>query len=216
MSSTTANLWDEVWAEYDARLAPAPAAAQPLDWQASANRRAQPLAQPLAQPVARRAGWWAAALLAVGLSGYAAMPVLASQHLTAALDADDAAGVAAMVDWPAVQASLSGDLAAATHALPPGRTAGLSGAGLDYLQGMAREVSAGMATAEGLANLLRRRLGVEGGAPLASAQLQPEGLTRTRVVLAAADGGSATVSMTLALTDPLRLRWQVVAVQLAD
>ena len=61
-----------------------------------------------------------------------------------------------------------------------------------------------------------RRLGVEGRAALAPAQVQPEGLTRARLVLAAVDGGEGRVTMTLALTDPLRLRWQVVAVTVAD
>jgi hypothetical protein len=206
MSSTTANLWDEVWAEYDARHAPrAMAVARP--------------ATPASAARARRAGrarWWVAGVLALGFAGYAAAPVLAAQHVTAALAGADAAGMAGLVDWSAVQAGLSGELAAATHALPPGRTAGLSGAGLDFLQGMARDVSAGMSTAEGLANLMRRRLGVEGRATLAPAQFHPEGLTRARMVLASADGSDGHVTMTLALTDPLRLRWQVVAVELKD
>ncbi len=206
MSSTTANLWDEIWAEYDARLAPQPAA--------MARRPAAVVAAP-GQRVGH-AKWWLAGLLALGCAGYAAAPVLAAQNLTAALSAADAEGMAGLVDWSAVQSGLSGELSAAAHALPPGRTAGLSGAGLDYLQGMAREVSAGMSTADGLAELLRRRLGVEGRATLAPGRMLPEGLTRARLVLASVDGGDGRVSMTLALTDPLRLRWQVVAVDLVD
>jgi hypothetical protein len=206
MSSTTANLWDEVWAEYDARLAPRPVAAARRETPATAAR-------------ARRLGqakWWLAGLLALGFAGYAAAPVLAAQNVTAALSGADAAGMAALVDWPAVQAGLTGELSAAAHALPPGRTAGLSGAGLDFLQGMAREVSAGISTAGGLAELMRRHLSVEGQANLAPARLQPQGWNRARMVLASADGSDGHVAMTLALTDPLRLRWQVVAVELVD
>ncbi len=206
MSSTTANLWDEVWAEYDAREAPRAVAAVRRETPAEAARARR----------AGRTGWYLAGLLALGLAGYGAAPVLAAQQLTAALSGADAEGMAALVDWPAVQAGLSGELSAAAHALPPGRTAGLSGAGLDYLQAMAREVSAGMGTADGLAELMRRRLGVEGRATLAPAELHPEGLTTARMVLASADGSDGRVTMTLALTDPLRLRWQVVAVALTD
>ncbi len=213
MSSTTANMWDEVWAEYDARLAPRPMAV------ARRPVAAPAAVAPASAASARRAGrakWWLAGLVALGCAGYAAAPVLAAQGVTAALSAADAEGMAGLVDWPAVRSGLTGELAAAAHALPPGRTAGLSGAGLDFLQGMARDVSAGMSTADGLAELLRRRLGVEGRATLAPGQVQPEGLTRARLVLASADGGEGRVSMTLALTDPFRLRWQVVAVALTD
>ena len=73
-----------------------------------------------------------------------------------------------------------------------------------------------MSTADGLAEMIRRRLGVAGGAMLTPAQVQPEGLTRARLIFAAADGSDGRISMTLALTDPMRLRWQVVAVDLAD
>ena len=205
MSSTTANLWDEVWAEYDARMAPA-AVARPAP--ALARTR------PRATVRGRRVGRWAAALLALGLGTYLAAPVLASQQVTAAIAADDPAGLEALVDWPALQAGMHEDLAAA--ALPLGRTAGLSSAGLDYLQAMARETASGMASADGLATLLRRRLGLEGGAEPAPARLLPEGLTRTRMVLAAADGSDASVALTLALVEPWRLRWQVVALDVAE
>jgi len=206
MSSTTANLWDEVWAEYDARTAPQPVAVARRQAPAEAARTRR----------SARASWWLAGLLALGLAGYAAAPVLAAQEVTAALSAADTSAIAEVVDWSAVRAGLTGELSAAAHALPPGRTAGLSGAGLDFLQGMAREVSAGVSTADGLAELIRRRLGVGQGVALAPAQVQPEGLTRARLVFVAADGGDGRISMTLALTDPMRLRWQVVAVDLAD
>ena len=206
MSSTTANLWDEVWAEYDARVIRAPVAVARRETPAMAAR----------SRIRARAGWCLAGVLALAGVGYAAAPVLAAQNVTAALSGADPGGMAALVDWPSVQAGLSGELAAAAHALPPGRTAGLSGAGLDFLQGMAREVSAGMSTADGLAELMRRRLAVEGQAALAPAHVEPQGWNRARMVLASADGGDGRVTMTLALTDPLRLRWQVVAVELAD
>ncbi len=210
MRSTTADLWDEVWAEYDARTSP------PV-----ARPRAAPAAVAWVAPQAASRGavgwrWAAAGLLALGLAGYAAMPVLAAQRLTQGLSQDDSGALEAVVDWPAMQAGLGGQLAASAHALPPGRSAGLTPAGLDFLQGLAWEVTAGITSAEGLGALLRRRLGLEEGPARALARFQPLGLTRTRLLLSSSHGTEEPVAVTLALTDPLRLRWQVVALELEE
>lgn len=207
---TNSDLWDEVWAEYDLSRG----VVAPVRQRAPARPRAS-LAK-VATKLAGKAKWWAGALLVLGFAGYATVPVLASQQVVDAISADEPNGLAGLINWPAIHAGMAGELAAAAHALPPGRTAGLSGAGLGYLQGMAQQVSTKLATAEGLADLTRRRLRLVSGTQLAPAQLQPEGFTRARMVLAAPDGQEGTVTMTLALVDPLRLRWQVVAVALGD
>lgn len=213
MRSITADPWDEVWAEYDRRT------------QVVAGRLAPPapaaVAIASATPRARGRRWWAAALLALGLglsAGYAAAPVMAAQRVVAALGSADAATLAGAVDWRQLEAGLAGELLAETHALPPGRTAGLTPAGLDYLQGMAREVSAGLATSEGLAEAVRRRLGLaeRPDARLAPPRVQPLGATSARLVLSPVAGEAGPVSLTLALTEPMQLRWQVVAVSFAD
>lgn len=207
MSTTTADLWNEVWAEYDARAV----ARSPQPRAAAAPRRRE--------RSGLRAAWWLVALLALALAaGYVAAALLAAQQVTRALGSADTATLAQAVDWSAVEASLAGRLLASAHELPTGRTAGLTPAGLDFLQGMAREVTAGIATQDGLAELVRRRLGLPDlpDAQLAAPHIQPESLTSTRLVLASADGEEGAVTLTLALTDPLRLRWQVVGVELAE
>jgi hypothetical protein len=230
MSTTTADLWTDVWAEYDARSRTAPSSAR-LNSRAPARldspapaRLVSPaptrqVTQRRAKP--RRRAWagWLPALLALGLAAaYAAAPIVAAQQVTRALSGANTAALAESVDWSAMEASLGTRLLDTAQALPPGRTAGLSPAGLEFLQGMAREVTAGLATQTGLTDLVRRRLGLTEmpGAVLAPPRFQPDGLTSTRLLLASAHGEEAAVTLTLVLTDPLRLRWQVVGVELAE
>jgi hypothetical protein len=203
---STVDVWDEVWAEYDSRQA-ARAPARPL---------------PAARPAAtrRRAGRAMALLATAGLglltaTAYAAMPVLAAREISQALAANDPGAMQDRVDWAALHQALSAELAGTIRALPPGRTAGLGSGGAAYLESMAQDVSGRLATAAGLAAMVRNRLGLaEGAAPLP--RLRALGLTSAEAVLAPPGMAGGGVSLMLRLRDPLRWRWQVVAVGLGE
>jgi hypothetical protein len=207
------QLWDEVWADYDRRRSVAmvvPAAARPMSQRQAVRRGVR------GRAVAGLVGL----LLSLSCAtGYAAAPFQAVQALLAAVQRQSLSELAAQVDWAAVQADQARQLALLA-AVP---AAGLDGAE-GFLQGMARDVAGGLGRPEALLAALRARLGAAEGGGWQVVSILPEGLARLRVTLAGAAAetgldGPATapeVALTLALRDPWRLDWQVVAVDLAE
>lgn len=180
-----AALWEQVWAEYDARHAGAPA----------------PIVPPAAPPARRKRSFrtlrLAAAFGLLGLvSAYAAAPFLAAAELGDALASGDAARIAERVDWAELR-----------PVLPP---SGLDGKAGEFLAAMAEDIGRGMATPAALASLGRERMahGASGLGMIGA--IRPISAGRMEIALHGNGGGAQALSVTLALTDPWRLRWQVV------
>lgn len=214
-----ARLWDEVWAEYDARQparrAPAPAspaAATPVPAAPAPTPAPMlpPAATPPARPLASRRPWRLAALgVAAVLVAYAASPFAAALHLAGAAQRADAAALAAQADFerlrPAIAARL--DQLAAER---------LEGAAPAYLQRLREDLSARLASPEGLGALLARQSEPGSGpAPGWVQAAQPLEGGRWSITLAPPEAPARATTLTLELADPLRLRWQLVALDWA-
>lgn len=181
-----AALWEQVWAEYDARHAAPPATAAPAS---------------LASPRRRRAPWRVMRLAsAFGLlalvSAYAAAPFVAAAQLGEALASGDAGRIAGHVDWAELR-----------PALP---ASGLDGEAGAFLAAMADDIARGMATPAGLARLGRERMAHATTGLSMIGAVRPLSAGRVQVSLHAPAEREEALSVTLALTDPWRLRWQVV------
>lgn len=199
-----ARLWDEVWAEYDARqpARPAPAPAQPA---APAPLQAR-AATPPARPVAPRRPWRLAALgVAAALLAYAASPFAAALQLAGAAQRADAAALAAQADFerlrPAIAARLDHLAAERLGGAPPA-----------YVQRLREDLSARLASPEGLGALLAGQTAPGSGpAPGWVQSAQPLDGGRWSITLAPPEASARATTLTLELADPLRLRWQLVA-----
>ena len=193
-----ADLWEQVWQEYDARRRdPVP-----------------PLAAPAHRPERRRRprGRGLRALLAccivASATCYAVAPLLAAARLGEALASGDTAWLAAGVDWNGVSPGLSETMLASA--------AGHDGQAADFLRGMADDIARGMATPEGMTGLLRDRLprGSAGYGMIGS--FRPLDAGHWEVALHAPGEIQRTLNVTLALRDPWRLHWQVTGMALAN
>ena len=136
-----AALWEQVWAEYDARKQQAPVAAM-------AARAPTPRRAP--RHWGRRLRGMAALCIVLSATAYAIAPMLAAARLGEALAAGDAGVLEQVVDWRQVHAVMAQDMAAATQGHGPGATA--------FLAGMAGDVAQGLASPAGLVALLRDRM----------------------------------------------------------
>jgi hypothetical protein len=141
-------------------------------------------------------------------AGYAVLPVLAAARIGEALLAGDAAGLDAAVDWGRLPEGLDRAMSEsiAQH----------SGPAATFLMGMAEEIRQGLATPSGLMMLARDRLPAHqpaNGLGMIGA-IQPLDGMRLRVDLHASGENRQAFSITLALTDVFRMRWQVVGVNL--
>lgn len=181
-----AALWEQVWAEYDARHAGTPALIA----------RAAPVPKPR-----RRAPWrglrLCAAFALLGLVGaYATAPFIAAAQLGEALASGDAARIAGRVDWAGLR-----------PALP---ASGLDGQAGVFLAAMADDIARGMATPAGLAELGRERMAHATTGLSMIGAIRPISAGRMQVSLHGPAAREEAMSVTLALTDPWRLRWQMV------
>lgn len=196
-----AALWDEVWAEYDARhprLPPKPAT-PPLP-----AREQHPARAPRAP---RRWRWRLLVTgLAAALLAYAASPLAAAVQIAAAVQRADGAAMVPQVDWerlrPAIEARL--------EAMAAQR---LDGPAPAFVRQMQAELAAQLASPQGLGALVGGA-GARGEAPAREwlQAAQPLDGGRWSVTLARPEAPTRATTLTLELQDPLRLRWQVVEV----
>jgi hypothetical protein len=191
--------------------------------EAMADRRARPRGAFGTDAAGRRSAWGMAGQLVVvmGLSigiVNGAGPIQAARELLSAAERRDETRLGAQVDWAAVNADQTERLGSLAE------TAAERRGGADaFLRGMAQDVAGGVGNSAGLLAAMHHRLGpVEhGGWRVAS--VEADGLWRLRINLRGAapmpeegeDAGTGpSVSLTLALTDPWRLAWRMVAFEL--
>jgi hypothetical protein len=198
MGGTTAsNSWDEIWAEFDARHVArrvAPASAP----RAAAGNRIRPIAG------FRRL----LALIVVGLAAlYVASPMASAVQVAAAIQRGDAEALAGHVDWESLRPALAAALSARardqeTRPMPA------------FIAGMARDMAARLSEPDALAGLLNGFLAHGGPARemLGRVRILEAGLWE--VELSSPRTPQRATRLTLALADPLRLRWEVRAVTL--
>lgn len=204
MGATCANTWDEVWAEFDAREAARARLANPAAMAPPPAPRAPP--RPRRPWRFRRA---LAVMACIAGAAYAGAPVASAVQMAAAIQRGDAAALAPHVEWntlrPAVEAALAAEMQRNAAAPMP-----------DFITGMAREMTERLASPAGLAALLHERLAT-GGVPSAremSSRVRMLEAGLWEVTLASVHRPDRSASLTLALTDPMRLRWEVQAIQL--
>lgn len=167
-----ADLWDEVWADYDARQT----RRQPRPVPSRVARPVRPLRQLLLAVIA--------ALLLLG--AWLALPWLLAVRLSVPLGQGDAPGLMRQLDGPATLASLRAGFAAE---VPDGAGEGAR----RFLSGMADRMAASWARPEGLSAwlALHGRAGRPDGAALPLARLRaarPLGLSSFRVEYGPAEG----------------------------
>lgn len=192
------DLWEQVWREYDTRKR-APAAA-PVAAALRPERRRRPRGRAMRALLA--------CSIVVSAAGYAVAPLLAAARLGEALAAGDTAWLTEAVDWNGVTPGFSETMLA-------GAT-GHDGQAAAFLRGMAEDVARGMATPDGMAGLLRDRLPRGSSGPGMIGSFRPLDATRWEVALHAPGEAMRTLNVTLSLRDPLRMRWQVTGMALAD
>lgn len=149
------------------------------------------------------------AVLACALGAvYAGSPVASAVQLAAAIQRGDAAALAHHIDWNTLRPALSAALAAETQR-------NSSAPMPDFITGMAQDMAERLASPAGLAVLLNERLAAGGSQPardmLSRVRLIEAGLWE--VTLTSVNLPERSATLTLALTDPMRLRWEVQAIQ---
>lgn len=220
------NTWDEVWAEFDAREAARapqkPRAPEP------AKTALLPLAEPplsLTQPgisevtclgviaprrrsrLPRVFALMACTLVAI----YAGSPVASAVQVAAAIQRGDAATLAQHVDWttlrPALDVALTAEMQRnASQPMP------------DFITGMARDMAERLASPTGVALLLNEQMAAGGTQP-ARDMLSRLRMLETGVWEVTLNSGQApdrSARLTLALTDAMRLRWDVQAIEFSS
>jgi len=213
------SLWDEVWDEYDARMAarglrPASPFAATLP-----HAAVPPAAHPAAAPPRRPArflpwprGWGLrrATLALVALTGlYLTSPIASAVQFAAAVQRADPATLAERVDWTLLRPGIEARLSEITRAR-------LAGSPPAFLLGMQSALADRLSSPEGLAALLAHHLPAEGAASFGQAlrQARPLSPGMWQVTLASPQAPQQMVRLTLRLTDPWSLRWAVVGVEL--
>lgn len=220
-ATASAALWDEVWAEYDARqrrrAAASPVPPRPrADWleelvhgQASPPRTAtrSEATRSEAVPGSKRRPWRLFALGATAaLVAYAASPLAAAVQVASAVQRADATALTTQADWerlrPGIEARLEAMAAQRLDGPPPA-----------FVRQMQADLAARLASPQGFGALVGGST-VRSEAParewLQGAQPREGG--RWTVTLARPEAPARTATLTLELQDPLRLRWQVVDV----
>ena len=191
-----AELWEQIWQEYDARHKAPPAA--PASPAHRIERRRRPRGRGLRMLMAL--------CIVLSATGYAVAPLMAAARLGEALAAGDTAWLTEAVDWDTISPALSETMLADAGAHDSQATA--------FLRGMAQDVARGMATPDGLTRLLRNRLprGTPGANMIGS--IRPLDATRWEVALHAPGEQQSALNITLSLRDPWSLRWQVTGMAL--
>lgn len=140
---------------------------------------------------------------------YAGSPVASAVQVAAAIQRGDAAALAHYIDWNTLRPALNAALAAETQR-------NSSAPMPDFITGMAQDMADRLASPAGLALLLNERLAAGGAQPardmLSRVRLIEAGLWE--VTLTSVNVPDRSATLTLALTDPMRLRWEVQAIQL--
>ncbi len=140
---------------------------------------------------------------------YAGSPVASAVQVAAAIQRGDAAALAHYVDWNTLRPALNAALAAETQR-------NSSAPMPDFITGMAEDMADRLASPAGLALLLNERLAAGGAQPardmLSRVRLLEAGLWE--VTLTSVNVPDRSAKLTLALTDPMRLRWEVQAIEL--
>ncbi|MBC7432286.1 MAG: DUF2939 domain-containing protein [Rubritepida sp.] len=196
-----ADLWEQVWREYDSRRSAPAVAALPV---VRVERRRRPRGRGVRALLA--------SCIMVSVVCYAVAPLLAAARLGEALAAGDTAWLTEAVDWRQVSPALS-------EAMLAGAT-GHSDQAQAFLRDMAQDVARGMATPDGMAGLLRERLprgshGATSGMGMIGS-IRPLDATRWEVALHAPGEAQQALSITLSLRDAWRLRWQVTGMAVAE
>lgn len=181
-------IWNEVWADYDARHAP-PAALQPH----AVAHRGRGRGRDRLVPALLAA--FVVLLLAAG--AYAAAPIHAVRGIIHAFHSADRAAVAAVVDWAALETSYG----FATTAGPQPANA--------FLARLARTVRQRLATPEGLLALVQTR--ADSGWP--PPELVITGFGTARLTLVGTRQPGHGIALSLALREMLPPRWVVVAAE---
>ena len=192
-----AELWEQVWLEYDSRRCEPPRPAQPTTLP---ERRRRPRGRALRALLA--------CCIVVFTTTYAVAPLMAAARLGQALAAGDTAWLTDAVDWAELSPTLSDTMLASTT--------GHDGQAAAFLRDMARDVARGMATPDGMSNLLRDRLPRGSAGHGMIGHFRPLDATRWEVALHAPGDREQTLSITLSLRDPLRMRWQVTGMTVAE
>jgi hypothetical protein len=198
MSGTTAsNSWDEIWAEFDAR---------------HGARRVAPARAPRAATRVRTRPTTGfrrlLALIGVGLvTLYAASPMAAAVQVAAAIQRGDAEALAGHVDWESLRPALAAALSARARDQEPRPMPA-------FIAGMARDMAARLSEPDALAGLLNGSLAHGGSARemLGRVRILEAGLWE--VELSSPMAPQRATRLTLALADPLRLRWEVRGIEL--
>lgn len=198
MSGTTAsNSWDEIWAEFDARQ-PARVAAP-----ARASR-------PVARAATRRFFGFhrLLAMICLGLAGlYVTSPVASALQVATAIQRGDAEALATHVDWSSLRPAMAAELSARardqeTRPMPA------------FIVGMARDMAARLSDPDTLADLLNAHLSQDAPAREMLGRVRIRGVGLWEIELSPPRAPQRATRLTLALTDPLRLRWEVRAITL--
>ncbi|HEV7458768.1 MAG TPA: DUF2939 domain-containing protein [Roseococcus sp.] len=221
------SLWDEVWNDYDRRVAvragphrptsPTPSAACALPGPAATATAAAGSAGPhrpwrLLQRLRPRGlwGWRRTALAALALvCAYLGSPIASAVQFAVAVQRADPATIASQVDWsllrPGIEARLT-EMASARLTGPPPA----------FLEELRSSLADRLASPEGLARVLAHHLPPEGNTGFGRAMRQAWPITPGlwQVSLASPEAPHQAVRLTLRLTDPLALQWAVVGVEL--
>ncbi|UPY37521.1 DUF2939 domain-containing protein [Sediminicoccus sp. KRV36] len=140
---------------------------------------------------------------------YAGSPVASAVQVAAAIQRGDAAALAHYIDWTTLRPALNAALAAETQRndsqpMPA------------FITGMAQDMAERLSSPAGLALLLNERLAAGGAQPardmLSRVRMLEAGLWE--VTLTSPNVPDRSAKLTLALTDAMRLRWEVQAIEL--
>lgn len=140
---------------------------------------------------------------------YAGSPVASAVQVAAAIQRGDAAALAHYIDWNTLRPALNAALAAETrrHDTQPMP---------DFITGMAQDMAEHLSSPAGLASLLNERLAAGSAQPardmLSRVRMLEAGLWE--VTLTSVNVPDRSAKLTLALTDAMRLRWEVQAIEL--
>lgn len=198
MAGTTAsNSWDEIWAEFDARQPARPAAPK---------RATHPRAPAAPRPAAglRRL----VALICLALGGlYLLSPLASALEVGAAIQRGDAERLARHLDRESLRRAVAATLAGRAREGDPRPMPG-------FITGMAQDMATRLAHPETLAGLLNARLAHPGPARELLGRVRILEKNLWQVALAPPQAPERAIWLTLALADPLRLRWEVRSLEL--
>ena len=172
---------------------------------ASARRAERRSPRSVWRPYLRGMAFAACAVVAV----YVGSPVASAVQVAAAIQRGDAASLAHHIDWATLRPALTAALAAeaqANHTQPMP----------SFIMGMAQDMADRLASPAGLAVLLNERLAANGTQParemVSGVRMLDAALWE--VTLSSPQSPERSARLTLALTDPMRLRWEVRAIEL--